>query len=268
MALHFVRTKSQSQHSHTYFRPHFKDLLARTARSIPWERYCISVTARQIRRAAERKARKDARREPNGSAVNSSTGPRTEEGKAIASQNALKNGLTGRTVLLPTDDVARYERHLAHYHQLWNPVGEHECVLVQAPADTWWRLQPIPMLEAALYSKGRTEFTDCAPNLVELETYLAYERHFRNLALQERRLSNYANRLKLEQMQAKREPQLEAECSVESSAEKSRQPAPSQPIEDSNRQFEFSTFDSMQSADFSHAVPVTPLATSARNSGM
>ncbi len=35
-----------------------------------------------------------------------STGPKTEEGKKISSHNALKTGLTGRTVLLPTDDVA------------------------------------------------------------------------------------------------------------------------------------------------------------------
>jgi hypothetical protein len=33
-----------------------------------------------------------------------STGPRSAEGKAV-SMNAVKTGLTGRTVLLPSDDA-------------------------------------------------------------------------------------------------------------------------------------------------------------------
>jgi hypothetical protein len=38
-----------------------------------------------------------------------STGPSSPEGKAKSSHNALKTGLTGRTILLPTDDVAAYQ---------------------------------------------------------------------------------------------------------------------------------------------------------------
>ncbi|MGA8598820.1 MAG: hypothetical protein WB676_29225 [Bryobacteraceae bacterium] len=37
-----------------------------------------------------------------------STGPTSETGKAKSSLNAVKTGLTGRTVLLPGDDAAIY----------------------------------------------------------------------------------------------------------------------------------------------------------------
>ncbi len=39
-----------------------------------------------------------------------STGPTSEAGKAKSSLNAVKNGLTGATVILPSDDLAAYER--------------------------------------------------------------------------------------------------------------------------------------------------------------
>jgi len=41
-----------------------------------------------------------------------STGPITEAGKAKSSLNAVKTGLTGRTVLLPSEDAAAYQAHL------------------------------------------------------------------------------------------------------------------------------------------------------------
>lgn len=155
-----------------------------------------SMTPRQIRRAAERKATKQARKQArtaaNRSNSQSSTGPRTSTGKAISSQNALKTALTGRTVLLPADDRTRYEAHLTDYFRRFDPVSEHECALVQSLADTWWRLLRIPSLEAALYAKGRAEFVEPDPVMVQLETYLKYEKQFRNLALQERRLASHA----------------------------------------------------------------------------
>jgi hypothetical protein len=171
------------------------------------------MTERSIRRAAERKARKQARKEANRRNSLLSTGPRSQEGKSIASHNALKTALTGRTVLLPTDHRDRYQQHVSHYFHLWNPVGEHECALVQSMADTWWRLLRIPQLEAALHAKGRSEFVNLDPAMVELETHLKYEKQFRNLALQERRLFSYFQKLKAELEDAqstRREQEAEA----------------------------------------------------------
>jgi hypothetical protein len=38
------------------------------------------------------------------------TGPRTPEGKKRSSQNALRHGLSGRIVVLPSEDMAEYLR--------------------------------------------------------------------------------------------------------------------------------------------------------------
>lgn len=64
------------------------------------------------------------------------TGPLTPEGKAVSSLNAVKSGLTGRTVLLPSDDVTAYHAHIARFQRELQPVGDQETHLVQSLADT------------------------------------------------------------------------------------------------------------------------------------
>jgi hypothetical protein len=173
------------------------------------------MTARSIRRAQERKLRKaaekaaclaqpqpveassEARLAANRANAQLSSGPRTEEGKAISSLNAVKTGLTGRTVLLPSDDAEVYRLHVSAYESEYRPVGLRETELVQSLADTQWRLQRIPGLEMAIYARGRQEFADSYPehddvalrtSLIDLDVHLKYEKQLRNLQLQESRL--------------------------------------------------------------------------------
>jgi hypothetical protein len=125
-----------------------------------------------------------------------STGPKTSEGKAKSSLNAVKTALTGRTVLLPSDDAASYENHLRNFFKELCPMGLREHAIVQALADNAWRLDRIPALEMAIYAQGRIQFAkqfdDEEPalrsGLIELHTFLAYEKQLRNLQLQEARL--------------------------------------------------------------------------------
>jgi hypothetical protein len=167
------------------------------------------MSPRTIRRAIERKAKKierkrlqseppsEARLDANRANAQLSTGPRSEDGKANSSLNAVKTALTGSTVLLPADDVAEYQRHLDAFELEFQPVGLRECELVQSIADTWWRLRRIPTLETALFAKGRLEFAHlyddqelaARPHLIDAYTYLVYEKQIRNLQLQEARLT-------------------------------------------------------------------------------
>jgi len=125
-----------------------------------------------------------------------STGPQSDEGKAKSSLNAVKSALTGRTVLLPSEDAAEYQRHGAGYIDTYKPVGLRECELVQFLSDTMWRLQRISGLEMAIYARGNMEFAgvfDEHPaalraGMIELQTFLKYEKQLRNLQLQEARL--------------------------------------------------------------------------------
>jgi len=222
------------------------------------------MTARSIRRAAERKAKKQARKaerlaaaaspsnaEPaqhtvklspvnipsesqqpapdclrqftsispvqlaaNRANAQLSTGPRTAAGLARSSQNAVKSALTGRTVLLPTDDVNEYAAFLAAFQAELAPVGQVERELVQSIVDTHWRLRRIQALEFALYAHGHEQFADafndCPEesryNRIVLQTHLTYEKQFRNLQIQEARLDRRRGKdmAELRRLQAER----------------------------------------------------------------
>jgi hypothetical protein len=125
-----------------------------------------------------------------------STGPTSAAGKSKSSLNAVKTGLTGRTVLLSSEDAALYEQHVTRFMQQYEPEGDEEQTLVQSLADTQWRLLRIPSLEAGIYALGRIEFAELfagedesvRPHLINAKTLLVYQRQLNNLNLQESRL--------------------------------------------------------------------------------
>jgi len=128
-----------------------------------------------------------------------SSGPKTEQGKLVSSHNALKTGLTGRTIVLPTDDVDAYQSLVALINKKFAPANDIEQHLTQTIADTEWRLLRIPTLESGFYALGRHELAaDCAhepdpqlrATMLEAHIFRTYQKDLRNLALQERRLRN------------------------------------------------------------------------------
>src|SRR4051794_4220544 len=153
-----------------------------------------------------------------------STGPTTSEGKAASSLNAVKTGLTGRTVLLPSEDAALYEAHGERFQQELQPVGEREAQLVQNLADTQWRLNRIPGLEFGLFALGRKRYADqfeeeeedsqVRTALLDAHILMTEAKHFKNLHLQESRLRRqYQQDAKeLRELQERRKEQEEAEA--------------------------------------------------------
>jgi hypothetical protein len=143
-----------------------------------------------------------------------STGPRTEAGLAKSSKNAVKSALTGRTVLLPTDDVKEYANFLAGFQRDLKPVGQAESELVQIIADCFWRLRRIQTLEHALYAHGHEQFENAFPDTAEeeryskilLQTHLTYQKELRNLHIQEARMDRKRTKAlaELQQLQSER----------------------------------------------------------------
>ena len=139
----------------------------------------------------------EAQKMANRANAELSTGPKTETGKAKSSHNALKTGLTGRTVLLPTDDVAAYTCHAERFVLDYQPATDAEKALVQTIADTEWRLLRIPALESGIYAVGRRrlaeEFSDepdpaVRAAMIEAQIFITSRKDLSNLALQEARL--------------------------------------------------------------------------------
>jgi len=83
-----------------------------------------------------------------------STGPRTEPGKQRSSLNALRHGLTAQTAVLPTEDPDAYQRHIQQFLDEYQPATPTETQLVHEIANTAWRLNRIPLLEAELLSQN------------------------------------------------------------------------------------------------------------------
>ncbi len=97
---------------------------------------------------------KEARTRANRANAKLSTGPRTEAGKQRSSLNALRHGLTAQTAVLPTEDPESHQRHIQQFLDEYAPATTTETQLVHEIANTAWRLNRIPFLEAELLSQN------------------------------------------------------------------------------------------------------------------
>ena len=70
-----------------------------------------------------------------------STGPRTAEGKAIASQNALKHGLLAQQTVIAGEDVGEFEFYRDELLGELAPAGATESVLAERVVSLSWRLR-------------------------------------------------------------------------------------------------------------------------------
>jgi hypothetical protein len=143
-----------------------------------------------------------------------STGPRTEAGKQRSKLNALRHGLTGQTVVLPTEDLSAYQRHSKSFLDEYQPQGATETQLTQSLIDTSWRMNRAAAVENNLLSLGIIEHefdihTENPQAHAALAMALAFRENSRalsNISIQSQRLVRQFERtlVLLRQLQADR----------------------------------------------------------------
>ena len=103
----------------------------------------------------------NARAEPSRKNGAGSRGPKTPEGEARASQNALKHGMRAeKEVVLPDEDAAEFADLEAALVAELAPVGVLQMVLARRIARAAWRLARADRIEPELFEERR--FADAA----------------------------------------------------------------------------------------------------------
>jgi hypothetical protein len=85
-----------------------------------------------------------------------STGPRTEAGRAIASGNALKNGLAAERVILFDEQRDAFERFYSELIAALKPRGPMETQLAERIAINAGRLRCAYRVESGLFERARS----------------------------------------------------------------------------------------------------------------
>jgi|SRR5215469_11497849 len=95
----------------------------------------------------------------NAQNAQSSTGPRTEEGKARSSQNAIKHGLTSnKSLLLPDEDEEEFRQFEANLKYTYAPANHIEVDLVDDIISIQWRRKRAAALETRILSAENPDF--------------------------------------------------------------------------------------------------------------
>jgi hypothetical protein len=130
-----------------------------------------------------------------GKGDKSKPGPKTVAGKQRSSLNAMKHALTGQVVVLPEDDMAVYNAHLAKVEEETGAKEHLEKLLAKNIADCHWRIERIRRIENGTFAVGHmqtlkidTGHARINDTICETQTFLAESKSLANLTLYEQRI--------------------------------------------------------------------------------
>ena len=157
-----------------------------------------------------------------------STGPRTEEGKRKSAINAMRHGLTGRTVVMPYEDMEAYYTFCKELFEDLAPETPLERQYAQTFCDTQWRLNRARSIEDSMYALGHfeaagrieTAHPQVHAALTAARVFRDDSKSFVNLSLYEQRLQRTLDKSlkQLQTLQAERRARLQAEAIAEKAA--------------------------------------------------
>jgi hypothetical protein len=153
--------------------------------------------------------------EANRQNAQSSTGPTSEAGKQRSSQNAVKHGFTGLSLVITPAEHEAYTAHVKAYRAQYKPAS-HQCEqLVQQLADLDWSLHKINVQEMNTMSLMNAihDQDDGADPIATAKVIAALTRTLNTLSLYEvrRRRAAKAIRQELEALQNALNEQLAQE---------------------------------------------------------
>jgi hypothetical protein len=108
-----------------------------------------------------------------------------------------KTTVTSQTLLMPADELAAYEAHLARFFAEFSPETHREKELTQNIADTQWRINRTMSLHMGIFALGQRELAPQFANepdpvirktLIDAQIYIQYQRQLKNLSTEENRL--------------------------------------------------------------------------------
>lgn len=107
----------------------------------------------------------DAQIKANQLNAQKSSGPKTAEGKAVSSRNAMTHGLSARHLFIAGEDPREFEALRANLIEELDPASPLDAILVDKIAADLWRLMRVPAFEAAMidwitYQQHRTHDTE------------------------------------------------------------------------------------------------------------
>jgi len=97
--------------------------------------------------------------EANRRNAQKSTGPKTPEGKAAISMNALRHGLRARTVVLPGENREEFNQLCDDLQVEWNPQSRTEHFYLEQMAVSQWKLTRMEVGEAAIFEDAAASTT-------------------------------------------------------------------------------------------------------------
>lgn len=152
-----------------------------------------------------------------------STGPKSDDGKAKSSQNALTHGLTSsKYPILPGEDEAAYLQFHAAMTKDLKPAGVMQREIVDDLVQVRWRIRRVPQIEAEMFCEKRRreiqnhqQYDQQVPPL-DLRKLLREEFHwgsggsYANLELYRQRLQRSMHTL-LRELRKLRDDQMDVE---------------------------------------------------------
>jgi len=111
-----------------------------------------------------------------------STGPKSSDGKGVASQNAFKHGLLSKDLLVQDEKRKDIENFRNQIYSTLAPHGAIEELLVEKIINAAWRLQRLMRIEVSIFEKkdyysGTVELSDlfCGTNGSTFQSLSRYE---------------------------------------------------------------------------------------------